>query len=165
MAEDNDKFPTFDFKSAWKGFSDSTESDSETNQEVVEEKKSKKMSRREEYYSKMTFNPESMEFEVTDENIKKIRELRRRLKENNRDSLADKEHEMKLGLNEMEFSEEDKKQGLNNLEFSEKDMGKTGDSRTREVSEKHKKIARSQVEDAKSMMLRKRMLEGKISSK
>lgn len=125
----------------------------------------KKMSRREEYYSKMTFNPESMEFEVTDENIKKIRELRRRLKENNRDTLADKESEMKLGLNEMEFSEEDKKQGLNNLEFSEKDIGKTGDSRTGEVSERHKKIAQSQVEDAKSMMLRKRVLDGKISGK
>ena len=165
MVEGNDKFPTFDFKSAWKGFSDSTASDSETNQEVVEEKKSKKMSPREEYYSKMTFNPETATFDIADENIKKIRELRSRLKENNRDPLADKEHEMKLGLNEMEFSEEDKKQGLNNLEFSEKDMGKTGDSRTGEVSEKHKKIARSQVEDAKSMMLQKRMLEGKISSK
>ncbi len=165
MVEDDDKFPTFDFKSAWKGFSDSTESDSETNQEVVEEKKSKKMSPREEYYSKMTFNPETGTFDIADENIKKIRELRSRLKENNRDSLADKEHEMKLGLNEMEFSEEDKKQGLNNLEFSEKDMGKTGDSSTGEVSEKHKKVARSQMEDAKSMMLQKRMLEGKISSK
>ena len=72
---------------------------------------------------------------------------------------------MKLGLNEMEFSEEDKKQGLNNLEFSEKDIGKTGDSRTGEVSEKHKKIAQSQVEDAKSMMLRKRVLDRKISGK
>ncbi len=87
------------------------------------------------------------------------------LKENNRDPLADKESRIRLGLNEMEFSDEGKKQGLNNLEFSEKDMGKTGDSRTGGGSEKHKKIVRNQVEEAKSMMLQRRMLEGKISAK
>ena len=43
--------------------------------------------------------------------------------------------------------------------------GKTGDLRTGEVSEKHKKIVRSQVENAKSMMLQKRMSEGIISEK
>ena len=63
-------------------------------------------------------------------------------------SLEEKMKQMKARLNQ---------KGL--------DMGKTGDSSTGEVSEKHKKVARSQVEDAKSMMLQKRMLEGKISSK
>ena len=40
-------------------------------------------------------------------------------------------------------------------------MGKTGDSRTGQVTEKHREIATSQIEDAKQIMLRRRLSKGK----
>lgn len=43
------------------------------------------------------------------------------------------------------------------------DMGKTGYSKTGEVSEKHRKVAQTQKEEAKSIMLQKKMMEGKVS--
>lgn len=84
-------------------------------------------------------NLELGEEEYVDANLQKIRELRKRLKEESRDPLAAKQELLQRGLEEV---------GL-----SKNDLGKTGDSRTGEISDKHKKVANSQSEDAKWLML------------
>ena len=84
---------------------------------------------------------ESGEAAYVDENLQKIRELRRRLK-SRRDPLAYKQEISALGLEETGLSRED--------------MGKTGDSRTGEVTERHRQAAESQIEDAKYAMREER---------
>lgn len=94
---------------------------------------------------KMTFNPEEGVFSYADEHMRKLYEVRQKLHNTNRDPLAVKQEEMARGLEEI---------GL-----SRKDLGKTGNSRTGEVSEKHKKTAQSQIEDAKDIILRRKQLQ------
>ena len=90
----------------------------------------------------MSYNPKTFTFEEVDAKIKELKEKRARLRGLN-DPLANKETELKRGLEEI---------GL-----SAKDMGKTADSSTGKVSDKQRKIAESQIEDAKAFMLRKRL--------
>lgn len=85
-----------------------------------------------------SFNPVTMKFEAVDEKIRELREKRNKLKEQN-DPLEGKQAEMKRGLEEI---------GL-----SDRQMGKTGNSVTGEISEKHRQTAESQIEDAKQVML------------
>lgn len=95
----------------------------------------------------MKFNHETLEFEYADENIQKIHDLRRRIQAQEHDPLEMKQIELA--------------QGLRDIGFSEKDMGKTGDSRTGQVTERHRAIAASQIEDAKQVMLRRRLSKEK----
>lgn len=85
------------------------------------------------------FNFETGKFEYADSMLQKIAELRRRLKAENTDPLAAKQSELIIGLEDIGLSKED--------------LGKTGDSRTGEVSDKHRKVAESQAEDAKELMI------------
>ncbi len=93
------------------------------------------------------FNPVTGSFEYADKNLQKIHELRQRLHDKNRDPLEAKQSEMR--------------QGLEDIGFSKENIGKTGDSRTGDVTEKHKAIADSQIEDAKAVMLRIRQSQGR----
>lgn len=74
------------------------------------------------------------EEQYVDDSLQKIKELRAKLKSENNDPLEVKQIMMQRGLEEIGLSKED--------------LGKTGDSRSGEVTDKHKKIAASQVEDA-----------------
>ena len=93
------------------------------------------------------FNAEKGTLEYADENLQKLQELRKKMHFSNRDPLADRQREIELGLEE--------------IGFKKSDMGKTGDSRTGEVTDRHKKIADSQVEDAKEDIIRTRLAQGK----
>lgn len=93
------------------------------------------------------FNAEKCTFEYADENLQKLHDLRDKLRFSNRDPLADRQREIEHGLEE--------------IRFKKSDMGKTGDSRTGEVTDRHKKIADSQVEDAKADIIRTRLAQGK----
>lgn len=92
------------------------------------------------------FNFETGKFEYADPMLQKIAELRRRLKAENTDPLAAKQSELIIGLEDIGLSKED--------------LGKTGDSRSGEVSDKHKKAAESQTEDAKWSILQARQQRG-----
>lgn len=50
--------------------------------------------------------------------------------------------------------------GLEEIGLSKDDLGKTGDPRSGEVSDKHKKTAESQTEDAKWSILQARQQRG-----
>ena len=50
--------------------------------------------------------------------------------------------------------------GLEEIGLSKDDLGKTGDSRSGEVSDKHKKVAESQTEDAKWSILQAKQQRG-----
>ena len=91
----------------------------------------------------MKFNPETLVFEYADETMQKIHNLRQKIQAKERDPLESKQKELA--------------QGLNDIGFSTEDMGKTGDSRTGQVTEKHRAIAASQIEDAKQIMLQRRL--------
>ena len=82
-----------------------------------------------------------------DKNLQKIKELRQRLKNENIDYLAAKQGAISNGLEEIGLSKED--------------MGKTGDSSTGEITEKDKRVAKSQIEDAKYTMLQKIRSQGR----
>ena len=82
-----------------------------------------------------------------DKNLQKIKELRQRLKNENIDYLAAKQGAISNGLEEIGLSKED--------------MGKTGDSQTGEISEKHETIAQSQIEDAKYTILQRIQSQGR----
>lgn len=90
-------------------------------------------------------NLELGEEQYVDDNLQKIKELRQRLKDEHRDYLEDKQNFIANGLEEIGLSKED--------------MGKTGNSQTRKISEKQKTIAKSQMEDAKDAMLKRKMRE------
>lgn len=90
-----------------------------------------------------TYNPETGLFEYADRIMQKLHDVRKKLHNRNIDPLAAKQEEMSRGLEEI---------GL-----SRKDMGKTGDSSTGEITEKHKKIANSQTEDAKAVMIKQKI--------
>lgn len=92
-------------------------------------------------------NLERGEEEYVDPRLQRIHELRKRMQKEHQDPLILKQNVVKQGLKE--------------IGFSENDMGKTGDSRTGEVTEKHYEIAASQSEDAKQFMLRRRLSKGK----
>jgi len=94
----------------------------------------------------MSFNPVTMAFEPVDIKIKELREKRNRLKHQS-DPLAEKEGEIKRGLEEIGLPAEN--------------MGKTGDSRTGKVTDEQKKVAESQTEDAKCMMLAEHRRRGR----
>ncbi len=85
----------------------------------------------------VSYNPVTGTFDVADAKIKELRAERDRLKIRN-DPLAEKQRAIELGLEEMGISGEK--------------IGKTGDSRTGNVTDEQKKIAESQVEDAKMLM-------------
>lgn len=89
----------------------------------------------------LRYNPETATFEPVDDKIRGLREKRARLQIRN-DPLASKQAELK--------------QGLKDIGVQVGKMGKTGDSRTGEITDEHKKIAESQSEDAKDIMLRNR---------
>ena len=91
---------------------------------------------------KRKFNPTSMTFEYEDEEAQKKHDLRAKLNSMNRDVLADRQAAIKIGLEEMGFSSSD--------------MGQTGNSFTGEVLDRHRKIAKSQAEDAKAHIIRTR---------
>ena len=67
------------------------------------------------------------------------RELRKRIKDSNIDLL--------------EFKSKSLSSGLEEIGLSKDDLGKTGNSRTGEITEKNRKIAANQTEDAKEIML------------
>lgn len=73
--------------------------------------------------------------------------MRQRLKNENIDYLAAKQGAISNGLEEIGLSKED--------------MGKTGDSSTGEITEKDKRVAKSQIEDAKYTMLQRRKLQSR----
>lgn len=83
------------------------------------------------------FRPTEMSFAAMSPEDK-IRDLRAKLRSSNKDPLEVKQEEMSRGLEEI---------GL-----SRKDLGKTGNSLTGEVTERHKEVANSQTEDAKDIM-------------
>lgn len=87
--------------------------------------------------------PENLEQDTK----QKIHDLRQRIQAKEHDPLEKKQRKLA--------------QGLRDRSFSENDMGKTGDSRTGQVTEKHRAIATSQIEDAKQIMLRRRLSKGK----
>lgn len=87
--------------------------------------------------------PENLEQDTK----QKIHDLRHRIQAKEHDPLEMKQRKLA--------------QGLRDRSFSENDMGKTGDSRTGQVTEKHRAIATSQSEDAKEIMLRRRLSKGK----
>lgn len=89
----------------------------------------------------MAYNPETFTFEPVDAKIKELREKRNRQKRRN-DPLEGKQREIELGLEQIGVPVEQ--------------MGKTGDARTGKVTDEHKKIADSQIEDAKAYMLAQR---------
>ena len=82
-----------------------------------------------------------------DKNLQKIKELRQRLKNENIDYLAAKQGAISNSLEEIGLSKEG--------------MGKTGDSSTGEITEKDKRVAKSQIEDAKYTMLQRRKLQSR----
>lgn len=71
----------------------------------------------------------------------------------------------KNNMNSKVDLEEKMKRIKEHLDQKGLDMGKTGDSRNVEVSEKHKKVAAIQKDYAKQMILQKKMQERKISGK
>lgn len=81
------------------------------------------------------------EEQYVDKNLQKIKELRQRLKNENIDYLAARQGTISNGLEEIGLSKED--------------MGKTGESSTGKITEKHKTIAKSQIEDAKMQCYKK----------
>ena len=87
----------------------------------------------------LDFNPETGLIEYADKNLQKITELRKRIQNSNTDPLEIKAKSLSSGLEEIGLSKDD--------------LGKTGDSRTGEITEKNRKIAKSQTEDAKELML------------
>lgn len=89
------------------------------------------------------------EEQYVDDNLQKIKKLRKRLKDEHRDYLEDKQNFIANGLEEIGLSKED--------------MGKTGNSQTGEISEKHKKIARSQAEDAKDAIIKRKIIESRMN--
>ena len=92
------------------------------------------------------FNFETGESYYADERLQKIAELRKRLHTENNDPLAARQRLLENGLEEIGLSKDD--------------LGKTGDSRSGEVSDKHKKVAESQTEDAKWSILQARQQRG-----
>ncbi len=92
------------------------------------------------------FNPVTYEFYYADERLQKIAELRKRLHTENNDPLAARQRLLENGLEEIGLSKDD--------------LGKTGDSRCGEVSDKHKKVAESQTEDAKWSILQAKQQRG-----
>ena len=92
-------------------------------------------------------NLERGEEEYVDPRLQRIHELRKRMQKEHQDPLILKQNVVKQGLKE--------------IGFSENDMGKTGDSRTGQVTEKHHAIAASQIDDAKQIMLQRRLSKGK----
>ncbi len=90
---------------------------------------------------KLAFNTKTGVFEYADENIRKIQEVRAKLRQDH-DPLEVKQKYIEQGLDEV---------GLSGS------MGKTGDSKTGEITEKHKKTADSQIEDAKEEMIKNRL--------
>ncbi len=93
------------------------------------------------------FSFETGESYYADEKLQKIAELRKRLHTENNDSLAAHQRLLENGLEEIGLSKDD--------------LGKTGDSRSGEVSDKHKKVAESQTEDAKWSILQARQQHGR----
>ncbi len=89
------------------------------------------------------------EEQYVDDNLQKIKELRKRLKDEHRDYLEDKQNFIANGLEEIGLSKED--------------MGKTGNSQTGKISEKQKTIAKSQMEDAKDAILKRKMRESRMN--
>ena len=89
------------------------------------------------------------EEQYVDNNLQKIKELRKRLKDEHRDYLEDKQNFIANGLEEIGLSKEN--------------MGKTGNSQTGKISEKQKTIAKSQMEDAKDAMLKRKMRESRMN--
>lgn len=83
-------------------------------------------------------NLERGEEEYVDPRLQRIHELRKRMQKEHQDPLILKQNVVKQGLKE--------------IGFSENDMGKTGDSRTGQVTEKHHAIAASQIDDAKPLI-------------
>lgn len=92
------------------------------------------------------FNFETGESYYADERLQKISELRKRLYTENNDPLAARQRLLENGLEEIALSKDD--------------LGKTGDSRSGEVSDKHKKVAESQTEDAKWSILQAKQQRG-----
>lgn len=92
------------------------------------------------------FNFETGESYYADERLQKIAELRKRLYTENNDPLAARQRLLENGLEEIGLSKDD--------------LGKTGDSRSGEVSDKHKKVAESQTEDAKWSILQAKQQRG-----
>ncbi len=92
------------------------------------------------------FSFETGESYYADEKLQKIAELRKRLHTENNDPLAARQKLLENGLEEI---------GL-----PKNDLGKTGDSRSGEISDKHKKTAESQTEDAKWSILQARQQRG-----
>lgn len=92
------------------------------------------------------FSFETGESYYADERLQKIAELRKRLHTENNDPLAARQRLLENGLEEIGLSKDD--------------LGKTGDSRSGEVSDKHKKVAESQTEDAKWSILQARQQRG-----
>jgi hypothetical protein len=82
--------------------------------------------------------PENLEQDTK----QKIHDLRKKIQAKEHDPLEMKQRELA--------------QGLRDRSFSENDMGKTGDSRTGQVTEKHRAIAASQIKKAKQSMLQRR---------
>ncbi len=93
------------------------------------------------------FNFETGEFYYANERLQKIAELRKRLHTENNDPLAARQKLLENGLEEIGLSKDD--------------LGKTGDSRNGEVSDKHKKTAKSQTEDAKWSILQAKQQRGR----
>ena len=89
------------------------------------------------------YNEKTGEFEYADESVRKLQELRSKLRYG--DPLENKQNCIRQGLEEV---------GLSG------NMGKTGDSKTGEITEKHKKTSDSQIEDAKEVMLRNKLEKG-----
>lgn len=93
----------------------------------------------------MEFNHETGVFEYANKAMQKIHDLRRQRQAKEYDPLESKQRELA--------------QGLRDIGFSEKDMGKTGDSITGQVTEKHRKIAASQIEDTKQWYAARKITE------
>ena len=89
------------------------------------------------------YNEKTGEFEYADESMRKLHYLRGKLR--HCDPLENKQNYIKQGLEDV---------GLSG------NMGKTGDSKTGEITEKHKKTSDSQIEDAKEVMLRNKLEKG-----
>lgn len=104
-------------------------------QEEIEEIEEIKVENINPHKPEMQFNKKRSIFEYKNPALRKIAELRSRLKATGSDPLKGKEDRLKLGLEEIGLSADD--------------LGKTGDSRTGEVSEKHKRVASSQIADYK----------------
>ena len=118
----------------------------DSNQKDVENEKKQQIIKSKEYilHSENKHMPEKVNLELgeeqyVDDNLQKIRELRKKQKNENVDYLAGKQNFISRGLEE--------------IDLSKNDMGKTGNSLTGTVSDKDKEVSDSQIEDAKFQML------------